>query len=69
MSWTQGIKTREDCSDKEVERMDQIGRIKLGEGYEFTAFVWDLAEPGVIHLDYQASNGHVRSLKFNYGDD
>jgi len=66
MSWTQGIQTREDCSQKQVERMDQIGKIKLGEGYIFQAFVWDDAIPGVMHLDYQAANGEHRSLKYTY---
>lgn len=68
MSWTQGIQVREDCPKKQVERLDEIGKIKLGEGYLFQAYVWDESVPGIMYLDYQAANGEYRSLKYTYDE-
>jgi hypothetical protein len=64
MSWTQGIQIREDCSETQVQNLDKIGEIKLGEGYKFLAFVWDDTQPGIMYLDYQNEAGEFRSLKY-----
>ena len=69
MSWTQGIQPREDLPELEVQKLDKLGEAKFGvSGFKFQAFVWDDAEPGVIHLDYQDDFGEYRSLKLTYGD-
>jgi hypothetical protein len=64
MSWTQGIQIREDCSETQVQNLDKICQIKLGEGYKFLAFVWDDTQPGIMYLDYQNEAGEFRSLKY-----
>lgn len=64
MSWTQGINVREDYSEEEIKLMDKLGEIKFGEGYKFTACVWDEAVPNVTYYDYCNEQGEYRSLKY-----
>lgn len=66
MSWTQGIQVREDCTENQIKNLDKIGLIKFGDGYKFTAFVWDETDKSVLFIDYQnEETKEYRSLRWN----
>ena len=52
MSWTEGIKPREDFPKEDIKIYDEQGVKHFGEGYTFSYITWDETVPGVISIGY-----------------